>query len=182
MIRLRGELVELREVSEDDTESVYRLLGDDTVTEWLSFDSRSVDECRVMLAGIRSRAAVDPREEYYLGIAVCEDLIGFVRLGRNGVSAAKLGYAVRSDQWGHGYATDAVRTMMQFGFDQLGLHRVSAAVGPSNAASISVLRKVGMTKEGCIRDHVFTNGAWRDSQLFSMLAHEWSAVALDASA
>jgi [ribosomal protein S5]-alanine N-acetyltransferase len=57
----------------------------------------------------------------------------------------------------------------------LELHRITAAIGPENAASIAVVKRLGFTREGCLRDHVFTNGAWRDSELYSILAHERKA-------
>uniref|UniRef100_UPI003F497EAD GNAT family N-acetyltransferase n=1 Tax=Actinoplanes sp. CA-084688 TaxID=3239901 RepID=UPI003F497EAD len=62
-----------------------------------------------------------------------DDLIGFARLALDGVQAAKLGYAIKFECWGHGYATDAVRTLLDFGFHHLALHRISAAIGPDNA-------------------------------------------------
>nr|WP_240942156.1 GNAT family protein [Planosporangium thailandense] len=64
--------------------------------------------------------------------------------------------------------------MVDFGFRKLGLHRISAAIGPDNASSIAVVDHLGMQYEGRIRDHVYTNGAWRDSRLYSVLASEWS--------
>jgi RimJ/RimL family protein N-acetyltransferase len=117
----------------------------------------------------------EPRPEYYLAIAEPESdrLVGFIRLAFSGVKAAKLGYAVRADEWRKGYATDAVRTMVTLGFRDLGLHRISAAIGPDNSGSIAVVRRLGLQYEGRIRDHVFTNGAWRDSLLYSVLDHEW---------
>jgi hypothetical protein len=45
------------------------------------------------------------------------------------------------------------------GFARLGLHRVSAAIGPDSSASIAVVKRLGFTHEGRLRDHVFTNGA-----------------------
>jgi ribosomal-protein-alanine N-acetyltransferase len=113
-----------------------------------------------------------PRTEYYLAVTTHTDdrLIGFVRLGLGGVQAAKLGFAVAAPHWGHGYALDAARTLIDFGFTTLGLHRISAAIGPGNAASIAIVTRLGFTKEGRLRDHVFTNGAWRDSILYSLLA------------
>jgi RimJ/RimL family protein N-acetyltransferase len=90
------------------------------------------------------------------------------------VRAAKLGYAIRADRWGKGLATDATRRLIEFGFGKLGLHRISAAIGPDNAASVAVVRKLGMQYEGRIRDHVFTNGVWRDSLLYAILQHEWT--------
>ncbi len=126
-----------------------------------------------MITGAIERARHERRTEYYLAVADDADaLIGFARLGLAGVKAAKLGYAIRADRWGKGYATDACRTMIEFGFTALGLHRISAAIGPDNAASIAVVRKLGMAHEGRLRDHVFTNGEWRDSELFAILQHE----------
>ena len=58
--------------------------------------------------------------------------------------------------------------MTDYGFRELGLHRISAAIGPDNAASIALVQKLGFSYEGRIRDHVHTNGAWRDSLLFSI--------------
>lgn len=77
--------------------------------------------------------------------------------------AAKLGYAVAADEWGRGYGADAARTLLTYGFEHLDLHRVSAAVGPGNGSSIRLLERLGFAREGRLRDHVFTNGAWRDS-------------------
>ncbi|GAA1197158.1 hypothetical protein GCM10009675_10450 [Prauserella alba] len=64
--------------------------------------------------------------------------------------------------------------MLELAFGALRRHRVSAAVGPDNEASHAVVRRVGFTREGLLRDHVFTNGAWRDSVLYSILAGEWT--------
>jgi aminoglycoside 6'-N-acetyltransferase/ribosomal-protein-alanine N-acetyltransferase len=172
---LSGASVTLREFSEDDAKAVHDLVGDPRLTDYLSFDAKSPEQSDTMLAGIVERARQEPRTEFYLAIDLAGTLIGFARLGLNGVQAAKLGYAIRADQWGHGHATDAVRTLVQFGFEVLGLHRISAAIGPNNPASIAVVEHLGFTKEGCIRDHVHTNGAWRDSLLYSILTHEWPA-------
>jgi [ribosomal protein S5]-alanine N-acetyltransferase len=175
-VELHGQLVVLREFTGDDLADALHIVGDDAVTRSLSFDSRSEDEVRVMLDGILARARQEPRGEYYLAVTLPADrtVIGFARLGLAGVRAAKLGFAIRHSQWGHGYATDAARTLITFGFGELGLHRISAAAGPDNAASIAVIKRLGMAYEGRIRDHVYTNGAWRDSLLYSLLSSEWA--------
>jgi RimJ/RimL family protein N-acetyltransferase len=143
----------------------------------LSFDARTEGQAADMLSGILTRAQQAPRQEYYLAVALPRegDLIGFARLALDGVQAGKVGYAIRFDHWGRGYATDAVRTLVDFGFRQLGLHRISAAIGPDNDGSAAVVRKLGFSEEGRIRHHVHTNGAWRDSVLFSVLADEWAS-------
>jgi RimJ/RimL family protein N-acetyltransferase len=170
-LRLVGTRVVLREFRDDDVEAVHRIIGDPRVTDWLSFEAVR------MIADVADRAQLEPRTEYYLGVTPfrSDHVVGFARLGLTGVRAGKLGYAMALDEQGQGYATDAVRTLLGFGFLQLALHRVSAAIGPTNTASIAVVTKLGFTCEGRIRDHVHTNGAWRDSLLYSLLADEWTA-------
>lgn len=183
-LTLRGERVVLREFRPDDVDDVLALIGDDRVTEWLSFDSRDRDAAVAMIDGVMLRRSQEPRTEYYLAVTPAhgpDRCIGFVRLAFDGVRAGKLGYAVAFDHWGHGYATDAARVIIDYGFRELGLHRISAAIGPDNAASIALVERLGMLREGTIRDHVFTNGAWRDSVLFSVLADEWLGRARSAA-
>jgi [ribosomal protein S5]-alanine N-acetyltransferase len=176
-VELIGERVLLREFRYDDLADCMPVFGDERVTRWLSFDSKTRAEQEEMIAGIIRRARCEPREEYYL--TVCrradERLVGVTRLGLAGVRAARLGGAIRAEDWGRGMAMDAARTMVAFGFGDLGLHRISAAVGPDNATSRRLVRRLGMTYEGRIRHHVFTGGAWRDSLLYSLLAEEWPA-------
>lgn len=173
-ISLNGSQIVLREFCLSDLNAVMTVVGDDRVTESLSFNSRSREQATDMLNGVLVRAKEKSRSEYYLAVDIVDDgLVGFARLGLDGVQAAKLGYAIAADHWGRGYATDAVTTLVDFGFRQLKLHRISAAMGPDNAASIAIVRRLGMTYEGRIRDHVYTNGQWRDSLLYSVLADEW---------
>jgi RimJ/RimL family protein N-acetyltransferase len=173
---LTGDGTSLREFQLEDADDVLAIVGDDRVTTWLSFDSRSHEQALAMVRGAVERAHLDPRDEYYLAITRRDDdqLVGFIRLALGGVQAAKLGYAIAADHWGHGYATDAARQMLGFGFGTLGLHRVSAAIGPSNLSSIAVVKRLGFAYEGRIRHHVRTNGDWRDSLLYSILADEWT--------
>lgn len=174
-LQLTGTNVRLREFRADDLDDVHAIDGDERVTRWLSFDSRSREQSQRGLEGILERARNEPRTEYYLAITTRDDdlVVGFVRLGLDGVQAGKLGFAVHADHWGRGIATDAVRTLTDFGFHTLGLHRVSAAIGPENDASVAVAKRLGMTYEGRIRHHVHTNGDWRDSLLYSVLEPEW---------
>src|SRR4051794_932551 len=174
-LRIPGRQVTLRDFRHEDVDSALAVIGDERVTQWLSFDTRSRAETSTMIEGAIERAQLDPRTEFYLAVTLPgDDLIGFARLGLDGVKAGKLGYAIRADQWGKGYATDAARILTNYGFGQLRLHRISAAIGPDNGASVTLVRRLGFQYEGRIRDHVHTNGTWRDSLLYSVLEHEWA--------
>lgn len=150
------------------------VVGDPEVTRSLSFDTRSRADQAERLAADIARAQTEPRPDYYLAVANSDDiLIGFVRIGFGRDRSGELGYAVQRNDWGKGYATEAASLMLEFGFRTLNLHRVQAACGPENYSSQRLLARLRFLPEGRIRDHVFTNGAWRDSLLYSILDHEW---------
>lgn len=175
-VELLGTKTRLREFQKSDGVDAFRIVGDHRVTHYLSFDSRDKAAAQAMIDGAVERARSQPRNEYYLAMTRADDdsLIGFCRLALSGVQAAKLGYAVAADHWGQGFATDAVSIMLEFAFSTLDLHRVTAAIGPDNHASQAVMKRLGFKQEGVLRDHVFTNGAWRDSILYSILKQEWT--------
>lgn len=179
-VEIRTDRLLLRDFTTADLDGVYGIVGDDAVTSWLSFNTRCRDEAQTMLTGILERQQAQPRSEYYLAITPADtppDVIGFIRLGLGGVQAADLGYALLPSHWGQGLAYEAATAMIDFAFTALGLHRLTANIGPANAASIRLVQTLGFSYEGTIRDHVHTNGAWRDSRSYSLLAPEWADAA-----
>ena len=175
-VQLVGRQVLLREFEPGDLDATLGIVGDPEVTDFLSFDTRSRDEQSAILSADIERARSDPRPDYYLAVAEKSsgDLIGFIRIGLMRHAGGEIGYATRRDRWRHGLTADAVATMLGFAFETLELHRVQAACGPSNTGSQALLEKLGFQREGLMRDHVFTNGSWRDSILYSLLSDEWA--------
>lgn len=89
---------------------------------------------------------------------------------------AELGYWLGLPYWAQGYATEAAREMLRYGFEDLGLHRIFASHFKHNAASGHVLTKVGMRHEGCQREHLRKWDQFVDSELYGILRWEWKAV------
>ncbi len=86
---------------------------------------------------------------------------------------AELGYWLGVDYWGHGYATEAGREMIRYGFEELDLHRIFATHFAHNPASGNILRKLGMRHEGCQREHLLKWGQFVDSEMYGLLRREW---------
>ncbi len=82
---------------------------------------------------------------------------------------AELGYWLGVPYWGKGYATEGARAAVRYGFEQLGLHRIQASHFSNNPASGKVLRKIGMTHEGCKREHILKWGEYLDLELYGMV-------------
>ena len=85
---------------------------------------------------------------------------------------AELGYWIGVPYWGNGYATEAARAVVKYGFETLGLHRIFASYFSHNSASASVLTKIGMRHEGCQRAHILKWGDFLDLEMYGMLASD----------
>jgi RimJ/RimL family protein N-acetyltransferase len=90
---------------------------------------------------------------------------------------AEVGYWLGQSYWGCGYATEAAREMLRYGFQDLNLHRIYASHFKHNPASGNVLKKIGMRHEGCQREHIRKWDQFIDSELYGILRHEWEALA-----
>jgi [ribosomal protein S5]-alanine N-acetyltransferase len=87
--------------------------------------------------------------------------------------SASLGYCLGDAAWGHGYATEAARALLQWGFDTLDLNRVQAETDTRNTASARVLEKLGFTREGTLREDCVVNGDVSDSWVYGLIRREW---------
>ena len=82
---------------------------------------------------------------------------------------AELGYWIGVPYWGRGYATEAARAALNYGFETLKLRRVYASCVRQNTASARILQKIGMRYEGCQRSHICKWGEFYDLDLYGML-------------
>ena len=118
-----------------------------------------------------------PRIKYQLAIILksSQQLIGNcgIRMKNPHACEGDIGYELSPQHWGHGYATEAAGAIVEFGFKQLGLHRIWACCIADNVGSAHVLEKVGMQAEGRLRENEYFKGRWWDTLLFGILDYEW---------
>ncbi len=90
---------------------------------------------------------------------------------------AYLGYAIAAAAQGRGLAREAVAGALGFAFAVARLHRVQAAIMPSNARSLALARALGLREEGLARAYLAIDGGFRDHLLFAVTREEWLARA-----
>ncbi len=88
--------------------------------------------------------------------------------------SASLGYCLREEAWGHGYATEAARALLKWAFDTLDLNRVQSETDTRNVASARVLEKLGFLREGTLREDCIVNGDVSDSWVYGLLRRDWT--------
>ncbi|WP_247729941.1 GNAT family N-acetyltransferase [Halovivax limisalsi] len=74
---------------------------------------------------------------------------------------------------GQGFGTDAIETMVEYGFVERNLRRVTARVGDFNAASKAVLESLGFAREGTLREEMWYRGEYYDKHWYGLLREEW---------
>ena len=87
---------------------------------------------------------------------------------------AELGYVLIKDEHKRkGYMSEAVNTILDYGFNRMNLNRIEACIGPGNIASLHLIKKYGFTREGYLRQHFTRDGEIQDTIIFSLLKEEY---------
>lgn len=105
-------------------------------------------------------------------------LVGEVSLGsvqRGPFQSAFVGYWVDAAHAGQNLVPEGVAVILRFGFEELRLHRIEAAIVPRNAASRRVAEKLGLRDEGVAKRFLQIRGVWEDHVRYAITSDEWDA-------
>lgn len=177
MVLVRTERLLLRDFVEGDWPALYAIESRPEVARYQSFEPRSEQESRAYVEGAVAGAKAVPRTTYDLAAVLPEEdlLIGRFGLGITDAANAEgvLWYTLHPAAWGNGYATEAARGLVGFGFRELRLHRIWADCDSANVPSWRLLERIGMRREGHLRENARVKGAWADSLIYAILDREW---------
>lgn len=169
----------LREFVEEDWRDVLAYQSDPQYLRYYDWTERTEADGRAFVGMFLAQQREQPRTRFQLAITLKESdhLIGNcgIRMAEPGARQAEIGYELAPACWGRGYATEAARAIVAFGFGELRLHRVWAWCIAENAGSVRVLEKLGMRCEGRLRESEWVKGRWRDTLLYAQLDREWRA-------
>lgn len=170
----------LREFAASDFDAVHAYGADPETTAHQLWGPNDREDTLLFLEGTFHARKEIPRTRYELAIVLKEtnELIGgcglYVMTAES--REAEIGYTLNRAHWGKGYASETARVLAQHAFDTLKMHRVTATCDARNDKSAHVLEKLGMRREGCLRQHVWTKGRWRDTLVYGVLEDEWRAL------
>jgi RimJ/RimL family protein N-acetyltransferase len=95
-----------------------------------------------------------------------------VRLHDN-LMQAEIGFTLATEHQKQGYATEAVRAVLDRLFKVQGLHKVTGECDARNTGSAALMERLGFTLEGRLRQQTYIKGEWTDDLLYGLLAPEW---------
>jgi RimJ/RimL family protein N-acetyltransferase len=176
-MELTTDRLHLREFVFDDWPAVLAYQQDPRYLRYYAWMGRTPKEVQAFVQMFLDYQAAKPRTKYQLAVTLKEtgQLIGNCGLRLKSVTAfeADIGYEFSADHWGKGYATEAAQAIVNLGFTDFGLHRISADLVADNVASAHVLEKIGMKLEGRLRDGEYFKDRYWDTLLYAILEDEW---------
>lgn len=168
--------INLRDFRETDFASFRKL---ETHPATYHFEPACPDEpaTRKYLENALADARQTPRTRYRFAVTMppTDEVLGRVTLSlqNDSIREWEIGWAIHPDYWGRGFATEAARRLLGFAFADLHVHRVVAFSHVGNVASIRVMERLGMCRDGLLRETRQWQGGWADEVVFSILEREW---------
>jgi RimJ/RimL family protein N-acetyltransferase len=172
---LRGERAVLRPIQRADLPRLWELLEDLEV----KIRSETGPVAPVSLARYQARfhqeAAEPPTDQTWFAVEADGELIGQGGLYRidHFNRRCELGIALGRVFWGKGLGQDAVRTLVDYAFTHLNLHRVALQVLADDARAVGAYRKVGFVEEGRLRQQAWVGGRFEDELLMAVVREDW---------
>lgn len=155
--------------------SGYR--SDPAVARYQSFEPCSLDDAHGFIASLAGVAPGTPGEWFQFAVALegSDELVGDCALHctASDPRQAEPGFSFARAFQGRGYATEAVRRLLDYAFTTLGLHRVYALTDERNHAAHRLLERLGFRREGRLRESFWSKGEWTTEVLWAVLRAEW---------
>ncbi|MGV3541444.1 MAG: GNAT family N-acetyltransferase [Rufibacter sp.] len=166
----------LREFKEDDWHFTNLYESQEKVMRYQTSHVRNSQESQEYIRQCLQEAQQEPRTIYDLAIVLKSTNM---LIGRVGMKVdfqnqdAVLWYILNPTYWRKGYTSEAAAAMLQFGFEELNLHRIWADCDPRNVGSYRVMEKLGMRREAHFKENILIKGEWCDSLVYALLGYEW---------
>lgn len=183
---LRTARLDLRPYETSDLDHLRAMYAREDVNRYLYSEAMAEDELLAYLEKKVARRALAGQGTgiNLLGVLrATGDVIGDVNLvwvseeHRTG----EVGFVLKPEFTGRGYATEMAAEMLRVGFDELGLHRVIGRLDARNEASARVLERLGMRREALLVDNEWVKGEWTSELDYALLADEWATSPVSRS-
>jgi RimJ/RimL family protein N-acetyltransferase len=168
----------LRPFTRGDVDAVFSYRGREDVCAFLFDEPMSREACaeavqvrvgQVALTAEGDKIVLAVERRDAVGVIGEVSLIWRSEENRQG----ELGYIFHPDAHGQGFATEASRALLRFGFEGAGLHRIYARCDARNAASAKVMARLGMRQEAHLKGHAMVKGRWDEELIWAVVEDEW---------
>ncbi|MEH7332030.1 GNAT family protein [Neobacillus drentensis] len=176
-IYVRSNRLILRQFSQQDVNPFYLYRSSPEVAKFQSWENYQRHDAEVFVEKQSKCVPNQPGTWFQFAIALAEtnQLIGDCALHTLLAEPriVEIGYTLAEEHQGKGYASEAVRALLSYVFNDLGKHKVIAFTDVRNENSIRLLERVGMRREGHLLENYMSKGQWVDEYQYALLRSEW---------
>ncbi len=170
----------IREYMVEDASAVYGYVKDPIYWQYQRSEAPSEDQINTLIEWVVREQSASPRLLYFLAAARRDtgEIVGeaVLKVTNPDDKQGELGFGVVPKFWKHGYGTEIGHAILDAAFASFRLHRVVGLCSPDNKASIRVMQKLGMAREGLLRDVHFGRGKWWSSVVYGILEDEYAKI------
>ncbi len=168
---LNSDRLSFIEIKQEHLTDLFKLFGDNNVTKYYNLKTFETEQDgQKFIDWYQKRFIEKLAIRWGIALKGSNNIIGTI--GFNNFTQnhrANIGYDLQTEYWNSGYVTEALKTIVDFGFKQLEINRIEAEVMIGNLASERVLDKLGFTKEGILRQWLYWNEKHYDMIMYSLL-------------
>lgn len=177
-MNLKSERLRFKDISIQDLEEIHRLHSVPEVDKFNTLGiPKNIEETRKIVQSDINNQSKSPRPGFCWKISLTDtgEFIGLagMSLSNDRFKLGEFYYKFFPDYWGNGFATETAKRIIRVGFEVFKLHRIEAGVATKNSASIRVLEKAGMIREGIRRKILPIRGEWKDNYHYSILEDDF---------
>ena len=170
----------LRHFRDADLALFMAYRNDPEVARYQGWEGISEPEARAFLQEQKAIQPGVPCQWFQIAVELKETgmLVGdcALKMEEHDERQAEIGYTLSRAYQGRGIASEAVSCVLEYAFMTLGLHRVIAITACENVASVALLERLGLRREGHFRQNVWFKGKWEDEYLYAILQEEWRTM------
>lgn len=167
----------LRRFAESDLSVIFTYRNDLEVAKYQNWTATGENELRAFIRDLKTARPGTPGEWFQVAVELksTKELIGdcALKINKEDARQGEIGFTLALKHQGKGFATEAVSGLLDYAFTKLELHRIIAITDCENTASVHLLERLGMRREGHFLQNIRNKGEWRDEYLYAILRDEW---------
>lgn len=176
-INISTERLVLKGIKLSDAESLFKYRSKPEIFEFQNWKPQTLQDVKIFISENIAKVPNFPDTWYQLGVFIkqTDQLVGDIGIHfiDSDDKQAEIGYTLAQEYQGIGYAAEAVRGVLNYLFNNLKKHRITASVDPRNKKSIALLERIGMRKEAHFKKSLWFNEEWVDDIVYAILEEEW---------
>lgn len=177
-MNIKTKRLTIRLLDMKDKESFYGYRSLNQVYKYQSWKPKNVEDARVFIENIRlNKPNIANTWQQYAISLDSDELIGDIGIHYiDNDYQIEIAYTLSPKYQGKGYATEALKAVIDYMFTKEKKHRISASVDPNNLKSIRLLERMSFRKEGHFLKSYRANNQWHDDCIYAILENEWYAL------